>query len=212
MPHKINVLQYLDRIDSTAKKIGAVNTIVNNNGILHGYNTDFEGAKRVIQENYDVSPKKVLIIGAGGVSRAIIMALKENRAGKIYISNRDEKKGKQVAKEFNLSYYPFNQKNDFKGDLLVNATPVGMAPRDQEMIVKKNHLVQYQAIMDVVIYPNRTHLIQVAEELGKVIIPGFKMALYQAAAQFKLYTGQDAPLEIMVKNMKRFFNKQKDNL
>lgn len=211
MPHKIKVLKYLDKIDPVAKKIGAVNTIVNNKGILHGYNTDFEGAKRAIQENYNVFQKRILIIGAGGVSRAIIMALKENGAGEIFISNRDEKKGKQVAKEFDLYHFFYNQKDDFKGDLLVNATPVGMAPNVQEMLIKKDALIDYRAVMDVVIYPSETRLMSVAKKLGKTVIPGFIMALYQAAAQFKLYTGREAPLGVMFKSMKKFLSEQKSN-
>lgn len=209
MPHKIAAMQYLDKIDDTAKKIGAINTIVNNRGVLSGYNTDFKGAQRALKEYYDVAGKKVLIIGAGGVARAIIMALKEGRASKIYITNRDENSGKRVAKEFNLEYYSYHRKTDLKVDLLVNATSVGMSPLEKEMIIDEKFLTNYQAIMDVIINPSETLLMSKAKKLGKVVIPGYKMALYQAAAQFELYTGKEAPLQVMADNIRAFFNNEK---
>lgn len=203
MPHKINVLKYLDKIDSIAEKIGAINTIVNDNGVLSGYNTDFEGAKKILELTYDVSGKKVLIVGAGGVSRAVIKALKENAAGEIYIANRNEARGKKTAQEFEINYLPYEDRNDFKGNLFVNATSVGMAPLTEEMAINEKSLFYYDAVMDVVAYPNKTLLLQAAENSGKIIIPGFKMALYQAAAQFKLYTGREAPLEIILKTIQK---------
>lgn len=203
MPHKINVLKYLDRVDPGAKEIGAVNTIVNDDGVLSGYNTDFEGAKKILELTYDVSGKKVLIVGAGGVSRAIIKALKENGAAEIYLANRTETRGKEVAKEFGINYFPYDKRNDFQGDLFINATSVGMTPLAEEMVINKEALSNYDAVMDVVAYPNKTLLLQSAEDAGKTVIPGFKMVLYQAAAQFKLYTGQNAPLEIILKTIQK---------
>ena len=208
MPHKINILSYLDEIDPIAKKIGAINTVVNDQGILKGYNTDFLGAQRAIKENYDVAGKRVLLIGAGGVSRAIIMALKENKAGEIYLTNRDQAKGQRVAKEFDIGYYSYIKKSSFSGDLLINATPVGMTPNDQEMIIDPKQLQSFKAVMDVVVYPHQTKLLKAAEDLKLAIIPGWQMALYQATAQFKLYTGQEAPLEVMKEQLIKFLSEQ----
>jgi len=204
MPHKVKAIKLLDKIDPVAQKIGAINTIVNDDGVLSGYNTDFEGAKRALGESYNVAKKKVLIIGAGGVSRAVILALKENGAGKIYLTNRSEEKGKSLAKEFDINYLDYAERNDFKGGLFVNATSVGMKPQDKDMIIDEDSIVGYDAVMDVVVYPFKTALIKEAERQGKVAIPGFKMSLYQAAAQFKLYTGKNASLEIMAESIKKF--------
>ena len=189
MPHKTEVIKYLDGIDAAAKEIGAVNTIVNERGFLVGYNTDFLGAQRALKEIYDVSQKRVLVIGAGGAAKAITAVLKGNGAGSIYMSNRDD-----------------NNKGQWRGqsfDLLVNATPVGMAPNNDEMIIKENDLQLFEAVMDVVINPPQSLLLKLAEKSGKIVIPGHKMALHQAVAQFELYTGIKAPLEIMEQSLKK---------
>lgn len=208
MPHKVEVMQYLDEVDEVAKKIGAINTIVNDNGRLTGYNTDFLGAKQIIAEKYDVSGKKALIIGAGGVSRAIIMALKENGADEIFIANRDESKAQTMSSEFDLTLLPYNEINTFSADLLVNATSVGMSPDTSEMIISDEAVNNFSAIMDVVIYPSVTKLMTQAEKSGKVVIAGFNMALYQAAAQFKMYTGIEAPISIMEEHMHKLFSQK----
>lgn len=199
MPHKINVLKYLDIIDPIAMDIGAVNTIVNKNNILSGYNTDFYGTKKALEENYDVLGKKVLVIGAGGASRAIIAALKILKAGEIYISNINELKAKELARSLDISFFSYKHRNDFDGQLLINATPVGMAPNTKDIIVEVNTISKYEAVMDVVVSPFRTMLIEEAGRLGKIIMPGFQMALYQACGQFELYTNVPAPFQIMKK-------------
>lgn len=192
MPHKSEVIKYLDSIDSVAKEIGAVNTIVNERGFLIGYNTDFLGAQRALSEIYDVNQKKVLVIGAGGAAKAITAALKSNGAGSVYVSDRDDNnKGQWRSQSF---------------DLLVNATSVGMAPNNNEMIINENDLNLFDAVMDVVINPPQSLLLKSAEKFGKVTVPGHKMALYQAAAQFKLYTGIEAPMEIMEQSLSKLFN------
>ena len=205
MPHKSEALRYLDHIDPVAKEIGAVNTIVNNAGVLTGYNTDVVGAEQALAEQYDVSGKRVIVFGAGGAARAICVALKKLHAGEILVSNRDELKGRQFAKEFSLSYYPFNERNECTGDLLVNATPVGMAPHEREMIIQKDSLGNYKAVLDIVIYPKTTQLLGAAAHAGLITISGAVMALHQAARQFTLYTGQEAPLDIMRETMVRLY-------
>lgn len=205
MPHKVSALKYLDRLDSVAEKIGAINTIVNDGGILTGYNTDYYGAKSAIKENYEVKGKKVLLIGAGGAARAIILALKELGAGEIHLANREAAAGQRVAQEFELCYCPFENINDFKGNLLINATPVGMTPETNVMIVRPASLANFEAVMDVVIYPSETLLLKTARAAGKTIIYGFRMSLFQAVYQFELYTGCPAPIEVMAENMKIFF-------
>lgn len=204
MPYKISVIKYLDEIDEYAGKIGAVNTIVNDVGVLRGYNTDFSGAKTALQKYYDARGKKVLIIGAGGVARAIIAALQGCGAGEICLTNRDESRGRRLAEEFGLTYLPYTKKEEPRGNLLINATPVGMMYGD-DLIIGRNAIASYEAVMDVVVSVGETSLVKSAKESGLVAISGLDMSLYQAAEQFKLYTGRDAPLVAMSDSMKKIY-------
>ena len=208
MPHKTKVLKYLDVVDPVAIDIGAVNTIVNKDDVLFGYNTDFYGAKKTLEENYNVLGKKVLVIGAGGASRAIIAALKILKAGEIHISSRDELKAKRLAKSLSIDFLPYKHRNNFDGHLLVNATPVGMTPHTKDIIVEVNTISKYEAVMDVVVNPFRTMLIEEAGRLKKIIMPGFQMALHQACKQFELYTNIPAPFKTMEKCVRNMLDKK----
>ena len=202
MPYKTIVHKYLDMIDHTAKEVGAINTIVNKNGVLTGYNTDVVGAEKALEKYYPVKDRTAHIIGAGGVARAIIVALKKNLCKEIILSNRDEKKAQKISKEFNITYCSNKMRKQIKADVFINATPVGMAPLDQKMIIDENELKKYHAIMDVVVSPIHTKLIKVAKRERKISISGYIMAIHQAAAQFTLYTGKEAPLNIMMRYAK----------
>ncbi len=206
MPFKTEVLKYLDKVDSVAKKIGAVNTIVNRNGVLIGHNTDLTGAEKAL-ELYPIEGKTAHIVGSGGAARAIIVALKNSLCKEVILSSRNEKEAKRVAHEFNIMYRPTKNRREIKADLLINATPVGMTPMDDEMIVDEAQINRYNAVMDVVISPLHTKLIRTAKNKGKIVIPGFEMALYQAAEQFSLYTEKEAPLDIMRKHMRSMLSK-----
>ncbi len=197
MPYKMEVQPYLDEIDPMAQKIAAVNTIVNEQGHLTGYNTDYSGAKQALAEACTLSSKKVLIVGAGGVSRAIIMAAVELGAGEIFLANRDEQKGRKLATDFSISFVSLKALPPH--DVFINATSVGMAPDIDNMVVKESDLLSCEAVMDVVTNPLESKLLKTAQRLKKKVIPGAKMALYGAAAQFELYTGQKAPLDIFHK-------------
>lgn len=205
MPHKTEVIKYLDQIDAIAKKIGAVNTIVNDQGVLTGFNTDFVGAKRAINEAYDVQGKDALVIGAGGVARAIVLALKENGARDIFITNRDEQKAKDLSQGFSCHSIPFDRRNEYKAHLLVNATSVGMSPNFEDIVIDEQALDSYEACLDVVVSPRKTRLIQAAESRGIIFVPGFKMALYQGIAQCKLYTSISVPENIVEDAIKSYF-------
>ena len=202
MPHKETVIQYLDELDSSAKKIGAVNTIVQNeNGDLKGYNTDFYGAKKAL-EKAEIKGKKVLMIGAGGIAKAVGLAVIE-LGGFLTIVNRTYKRVSELGEKLDAKVISWEQVNNSSGYLLINATSVGMKKPD-EMIVKEEVLRNFDAVMDVVIYPSETKLLKIAKEAGKEVIPGTLMCVYQAAEQFKIYTGFDAPEEIIIKTIKEF--------
>ncbi|MDO8591172.1 MAG: shikimate dehydrogenase [bacterium] len=207
MPHKSKVMKYLDRIDSQARKIGAVNTIVIKDNKLIGYNTDWEGAKRALTLLYKPKGKEVLIVGAGGAARAIIIALKSLQPKRISISNRDNKRSQQLAKEFGVSFVSWNNRNETKAQLVINATPVGMN-NEEAMVIEPYLLNTVEAVMDVVVSPKPTLLIRKAMEKKKICIAGVDMATYQAEAQFELYTGKKAPHRIVKEAMKKFLTKK----
>ena len=198
MPHKEMVIQFLDDIDGPAKGIGAINTIKNNNNELKGYNTDFYGAKKALQK-VRIKGEKVILIGAGGVAKAVGYAVKE-LGGHLTVANRDFERGKGLSKKLNAKTITLEQVRNSSGYLLINATPVGMK-NTNEMIVEKDVIKNYDAIMDLVIYPAETKLLRLAAELGKEIIPGKVMCVYQAAQQFKIYTGLDAPEKVINKTL-----------
>lgn len=201
MPHKSAIMKYLDEIDPIAKKIGAVNTIVNTNGVLKGYNTDFWGIKKALEEKISCKGKNVLIIGTGGAARAAVLAVRECGVRDITIAGRNENKARALARAFRIRAIPFGTRSDFKTDILVHATSVGMAPHIKEMIVPERAILNFSVILDVVANPFSTALIAAARAQKKITISGYRIALYQAAHQFTLYTGIEAPVKIMEKNL-----------
>ena len=203
MPHKIAVMKYIDKIDRTAKLVGAVNTIVNNGGKLVGYNTDFEAAKIVTKRDYDAKEACVLVAGAGGVARSIIRALQENKAGNIVITNRDDVKGKKLAKNLGVTYLSWKNRDTLKGDLLVNATPLGMNKADA-CVFANTTIKKFKAVFDVVVSAKDTTLIKTAKRFKKVTLCGVRMSSLQGAAQFKLYTGLELPVKMVEKSINNF--------
>jgi shikimate dehydrogenase len=124
MPHKETIIQYLDELDISAEIIGAVNTIVkNNNGTLKGYNTDFYGAKKAL-DKAEIRGKEVLMIGAGGVAKAVGLAVKE-LGGDLTIANRTNKKVRELSEQLNAKVISWEQVGNTGGYMLINATSVG---------------------------------------------------------------------------------------
>lgn len=208
MPHKQEVMKYLDQIDKEAKKIGAVNTIVNNDGKLTGYNTDWIGALTALEKKTNLTGKKVAVIGAGGAARAIVYGLVK-RGAKVKIFNRSLEKAKKLAQEFGCEYGdPGSLEEASKINIIINATSVGMnedkSPIDKFLNKNKaSLLLRNQIVFDVVYSPKETRLIKDAKQKGAKIIYGYEMLLYQGVAQFELYTGMKAPVEVMRKTLER---------
>jgi len=197
MPHKIAIMQYLDVIDETAAEIGAVNTVVNDEGRLTGYNTDWSGATRAIQEQVEVAGTRSVVVGAGGAARAIVYGLVREQS-QVTVYDRTADRGAALAQDlgarFGGTLDSLGAVDDY--DILVNATSVGFhAP--EESIVPPSALRAGKVVLDVVFIPPRTRLVQDAEARGCVAIPGTRMLVHQAARQFELYTGQEAPFEVM---------------
>lgn len=196
MPHKIDVLKYLDEIDRSAELTGACNTILNiGDGKLRGYNTDYFGSRKAIESKIEnMLGQKVLMMGAGGVARAVGRAVKDI-GGELTISNRTAEFGKSLAKDLDADYLSWKDRNDSVGYMLINATSIGMG-NNVDCPVDKKTISRYSVIMDVVA-SNKTKLIQTAEEAGLIVIAGKTMTIHQAEKQFEIYTNQKLPKDFV---------------
>lgn len=199
MPHKLEVMKYLDKIDKDAKKIGAVNTIVNNNGELTGFNTDWIGVLTALEKKTKLKRKRVAIIGAGGAARAIVYGLRKKGAV-VKIFNRSLDKARNLAREFGCQCAGLEALEEVSNmNIVINATSVGM--NEDKSPISKKFLNKNQIIFDVVYSPKETRLIKDAKEKEAQVIYGYEMLLYQGVAQFELYTGMKAPTEVMRKTL-----------
>jgi shikimate dehydrogenase len=209
IPHKIGVISLLDEMDETARQIGAVNTIVNNNGSLKGYNTDADGFMQALAEHgISVSGKKVILLGTGGAAYAIAFAVAKQCAGLI-IFNRKEHFARAQELAENLKQYTThkviarvlnnaNLQSELEtADILVNATSAGMSPRSDITPVPKNLLKPRLVVFDIVYHPVQTILLKESAEVGCRTISGIDMLLAQGALSFKLWTGIEAPADVM---------------
>lgn len=208
IPHKESVISYLDETDQMAKKIGAVNTIINRNGRLIGFNTDCEAAVSVLEgihnisgivtKNGDLQGRKVILVGAGGVARAIAFRLKE-RGAQITIFNRNYERAQSLAHEVDCFYKKFSDLPATEADIVVNATSVGMFPAVHETPIDKSYLKPSMIVFDTIYNPLETTLLRDAKNQGCKTVGGLPMFVHQAAAQCKLWTGQMPSLELIEK-------------
>lgn len=197
MPFKSAVIPYLDRLDPAAEAIGAVNAIDNPDGVLCGYNTDYIGAVRALEEQTDLAGKRVALLGAGGAARAVGYGLAD-RGAETTVFNRTVDKARSLAEEFSLEYGGrLDQISDFgRFDILVNSTAVGFQS-PEECPIESAVLHKDMIVMDVVFLPPETRLLRLAEIVGCKTIQGVRMLLHQACGQVELYTGCDAPIDVM---------------
>ena len=214
IPHKIDVMKYLDEIDDVARLIGAVNTIDFKN--LKGYNTDGIGAVRAIEEVTSIKNKNVVIAGAGGASRAISFYIAKYGADSLTILNRNVDKAQSLAGDVSNSGLIDDVKSDSineinaylaDADILVDTTPLGMHPHiNDQPIATAENMHDELVVFDAVYNPNETVLLKQAIEAGAKPVYGIKMLLYQGAESFKIWTGADAPVDIMEKALKDTLN------
>ena len=215
IPHKIGVMQYLNELDEVASLIGAVNTIDLKN--LKGYNTDGIGAVRAIEEVSPIKDKNVIVAGAGGASRAISFYLAKFGADSITILNRNVNKAQNLAEDVlksdlisDVKSDSISQINGYLGnaDILVDTTPLGMDPHiDDEPIARADNMHEDLVVFDAVYNPNETVLIKEAIKAGAKPVYGIKMLLYQGAESFKIWTGQDAPVDVMEKALNEYLGR-----
>ncbi|EKE15179.1 MAG: hypothetical protein ACD_12C00117G0002 [uncultured bacterium] len=197
IPHKIEVMKLLDEIDDTAKMIGAVNTVLNQNGKLIGFNTDWLGAVIPLEKITTLSEKKVLVLGAGGAARAVIFGMLKRKA-MVTIFNRTKEKATKLAKEFNCQMTDLKIESEIKNfDIIINTTSVGMKPLEDKTPISIKFITNKQIVFDIVYVPFETKLLREAKKRGAKIIHGTEMLLHQGTAQFEIYTGHKAPEEVM---------------
>ncbi|MGA2526441.1 MAG: shikimate dehydrogenase [Smithellaceae bacterium] len=198
IPYKTEAMEYLDDVDEHSLKIGAVNTIINENGRLKGCNTDWLGLILTLKEAMTIKDKTFVIIGAGGTARAVAYGiLKEG--GFPIITNRTPEKGKILSGKFDCPFYPLSEIGKINADCLINTTPVGMYPHKNKSPVESSVLTGYKYVMDVIYNPLKTKLLTDAEKQGCHIFSGLDMFVHQGAEQLQLWTGKEPPLMLMKK-------------
>jgi shikimate dehydrogenase len=217
IPHKVAVMPMMDRLSKAAKTIGAVNTIVNNNGELVGHNTDAAGFLQGLEDEKVFLRKKVAVmLGAGGAARAIAYALLNSGVAKLWIYNRTPERAAELVKEFakvgsaavlKHEELPFIIR---QAEILVNTTSVGMEHGGvvpDESPLPEGFLPKQGFVCDIVYRPARTRLLEDAKEASLKTQNGLPMLVYQGAEAFRLWTGQEAPAQVMMEAAKNVLNK-----
>jgi shikimate dehydrogenase len=200
-PHKQAIIKYLDSIDETAGKIGAVNTIKIENGKLHGFNTDAAGfIEPLIKRFGDLANARVAVAGAGGAARACIYAL-QMAGAEVTLFARNQNKARDLADEFGIVASPLTTDHrplttDF--DIIVNATPLGTKGEfESESIAVAEQLRGAKLVYDIVYNPLATLLLRESKKAGIETIGGIEMLVAQGAKQFEIWTGAEAPVDVM---------------
>lgn len=187
MPYKETVIPLIDSLDETASIISSVNTIVNKDGHLRGYNTDFAAVRSLLQSNNVTNQDSVLVIGSGGMAKAVVAAANDIGVKNCKVFSRNADAGEQLAGQYGFSRVG---KEEF-ADIVINATPVGMAGGNEASLLPVSDQIIESAklVFDVVAMPKVTPLIKRAQDFGKHVIFGTEVMTLQAVEQFALYTG-----------------------
>ena len=205
IPHKIEMMKFLDEMDTTCKVIGAVNTVLNENGKLKGYNTDMIGFLDPIKKkNFTIKNSQVLLLGAGGAARAIITAMIKEKASKISIVNRTQENANKLA-DFakkiggNVDTISIQEANKLITDykFIINSTSIGM--KNEPSPISTENIGKNSIVYDIVYQPINTDLIKKSKENGATIIYGYEMLLSQAACSFEIWHKTEAPYDVMKK-------------
>jgi shikimate dehydrogenase len=210
IPHKVAVMQYLDELDPTAKKAGAVNTVNNIEGVFRGYNTDIAGFIEPLRRRKVDFDTAVLLLGAGGAARAIVAALSEEKVKRLVIANRDLKKAEELArraKELGIKCETMllEKAQDAAPDagIIVNATSIGLG--NEPSPIGAEHIKKGSVVYDIVYRPIVTDLLEQAKFAEAHVVYGYEMLIEQGARAFEIWTGLPAPREAMKKNLLGIF-------
>ena len=209
IPHKVAVMPLLDKLDPLAEKIGAVNTVVNDNGVLKGYNTDASGfLQALLERGVEPAGKNIVLLGAGGAARAISYILAERNVHLTILNRREELDWAEaiaanIRKDLGKDIKVFELLPDYlaaalePADILVNATSVGMSPAGGVSPVPAQLIKSGLVVVDIVYNPVRTKLLQDAAAAGAVTVEGLDMLVWQGALAFEKWTGQKPPFDLM---------------
>lgn len=211
VPHKEAVIPHLDEVDEWASSAGAVNTIVNRNGCLTGHNTDGSGFLRSLREaaGFDPTGKRVLVLGAGGAARGVVLALVRQQVGHLTIANRTVERAQRLAElaknggvEADATGLRGSEVGDAaaSADLIVNCTTIGMShgPDEQGSPLSREQIPPTALVNDLVYNPLETPLLLEAAAAGASRLGGIHMLVYQGADSFEMWTGQPAPVDVML--------------
>lgn len=202
VPHKERALEAMDESDALGRRIGALNTIADRAGKLYGTNTDVGAAIAALEAalggRSPLREKSVVLIGAGGAARAVAYGLLD-RGAQVIIANRTVERAQALAQEVGARAIPLKELADVEADILINTTTVGMQPRVDESPVPKSVLRPGMLVFDAVYNPLETRLLYDARKAGCKILSGLDWFIRQAAAQFELWTGKPAPVQVMEK-------------
>ncbi len=229
IPHKVDVIPFLDEVDATALSTGSVNTVVNSSGVLIGFSTDGPGAVRALEdESVSIENSNILVLGSGGVSRAITFALRSlNSQPGLKILGIDEPEIRKLVMDLNKGATgkinretpPVSgvkltdeslEKAMAEADIVIQTTPVGMSPNTGESLIPARFFRKGQVVFDVVYTPRETRLLEEAKKAGAKTVSGLGMFVNQAAIQFELWTGVKAPAKIMLNALEQaLYNPEK---
>ena len=198
MPFKEEVMKYIDTMSQEAEKIGAINTIVNDLGVLKGYNTDYDSVLWSFKKLKAPKTCKVLILGHGGMGKACLASSLHFFDTPPYIAIRNRQKYTNKK----LNFVSWKDIDNLNIDLVINATPIGMFPNIKKSPINENILKNIKYVIDVVASPINSQLILDCKKLGLKFIKGQDLAVMQAARQFYLYTDVQAPLKLMKDRLK----------
>ncbi|HVO73496.1 MAG TPA: shikimate dehydrogenase [Ignavibacteriaceae bacterium] len=218
IPHKENILHFLNDVSEEASIIGAVNTIVNDHGKLTGYNTDVQGILETLNPYKEsINNERISVVGAGGAARAVIYSLvRYFKPRKIILVNRTEERAESLKNYFKdkmkfdsfktMELFPPEMVNVFKeSKLIINATPIGMYPDSDDSITNlEDSFIKDHIVFDLVYNPPQTRLLQTALKKGAVTLNGLKMLVFQAAKSFELWTGEQMPVEEIQKSLQLY--------
>jgi shikimate dehydrogenase len=210
VPHKSTIIPFLDEVDELALSIGAVNTVVNNNGVLKGYNTDGPGFLKGLQAYLpSVTERKILIIGAGGAARAIYFTLANNNPKKVDLANRTIDRARRLVEDcpFSILSNALSleeaERNISEYDLIIQTTMIGMLPKIDEQPLSLTNIHTRTMICDIIYNPLETKFLTEAEQAGAIIQNGLDMFVYQGALAFENWTGIFPDVERMRNNVLR---------
>jgi 3-dehydroquinate dehydratase/shikimate dehydrogenase len=210
IPHKESIAKFLTKVDPAVKGIGAVNTVLFRDNEVLGYNTDYKAAMDSLESAFGpvgaipspLKDKRVLVLGAGGVARAIMYGL-ERRGAKATIAGRTRSRAQHLADQFSGRAVDWQARHNADVDIIVNCTPIGMHPNVDETPFGKSYLKPAMLVFDTVYNPESTLLLKEAKSHGCRTVTGVDMFVRQAELQYMLFTGREAPHQVMRETLKR---------